>query len=82
MFFNRRVYLFQEPLPWRWMATESILRLEFTTESDAWSYGVLCWEIFTLGEMPYDEIRSKDAYITHLEGGFRLEKPPYATEAL
>lgn len=37
----------------RWMAIESLYDNIFSVKSDIWSFGILMWEIVTLGSTPY-----------------------------
>ncbi|XP_068677454.1 fibroblast growth factor receptor 4-like [Montipora foliosa] len=66
-------------LPVKWMAPESIFEEIFTTKSDVWSYGVVPWEIATLGGSPYALKKHKEV-LESLKSGYRLEKPDICTD--
>lgn len=74
--YNSEYYhLRQAWVPLRWMPSEAVQDDDFSTKSDVWSFGVLMWEVFTLGEMPYADL-ADDAVLAGLQGGsLKLSAP-------
>ncbi|BES91403.1 tyrosine-protein kinase receptor [Nesidiocoris tenuis] len=61
-------------LPVRWMAPESLKDGVFTTQSDAWSYGVVLYEMATLASQPYQGL-SNEQVLRYVIGGGIMERP-------
>uniref|UniRef100_A0A4W5KZQ6 receptor protein-tyrosine kinase n=1 Tax=Hucho hucho TaxID=62062 RepID=A0A4W5KZQ6_9TELE len=66
-------------LPLKWMAPETIFDRVYTTQSDVWSFGILLWEIFSLGASPYPGVGIDEAFCRRLKEGTRMRAPDYAT---
>lgn len=47
-------------IPIRWTSPEAIAYRKFTSASDAWSYGIVLWEVMSYGERPYWEMSNQD----------------------
>ncbi|KAM4020806.1 vascular endothelial growth factor receptor kdr-like [Anomaloglossus baeobatrachus] len=66
-------------LPLKWMAPEAIFDKIYTTQSDVWSFGVLLWEIFSLGASPYPGVQIDEDFCCRLKEGTRMRPPEYCT---
>eukprot|EP00117_Sycon_ciliatum_P036033 scpid27941/ scgid5040/ Tyrosine-protein kinase transmembrane receptor ROR1; Neurotrophic tyrosine kinase, receptor-related 1 len=62
-------------MPVRWMPPEVIMYGKHTTESDIWSFGVLLWEIFTHGAVPYYDLSNEEVVKRVVEQNKRLPQP-------
>jgi anaplastic lymphoma kinase len=63
-------------LPVKWMPPEAFLDGIFTSKTDIWSFGILLWEVMSLGYMPYPG-RGNQEVMQLVTNGGRLEPPNY-----
>ncbi|XP_065677588.1 uncharacterized protein LOC124818277 isoform X2 [Hydra vulgaris] len=68
-------------LPVKWMSVEALFDRTFTSSSDVWSYGIVLFEIVTLGGTPYPTITNKELLIL-LKTGYRMDRPENCSEPM
>ncbi|XP_032666681.1 proto-oncogene tyrosine-protein kinase receptor Ret isoform X1 [Odontomachus brunneus] len=68
-------------VPVKWMAPESLADHVYTSKSDVWSFGVLLWELVTLGASPYPGVDVHNLY-NLLKTGYRMERPVNCSQQL
>ncbi|KAK2192919.1 hypothetical protein NP493_20g05013 [Ridgeia piscesae] len=68
-------------LPLKWMAIEAIMDLTFTTASDVWAFGVVLFELTTLGGTPYPTLSNRHL-LKELQAGYRMEQPENCPQSL
>ncbi|KAF8366608.1 hypothetical protein PRIPAC_84437 [Pristionchus pacificus] len=68
-------------LPIRWMSPEAIESSFFSSASDVWSYGILLFEIITLGGYPYPRWRSQEV-LKRLNAGERMRRPESCSDSM
>ncbi|XP_067030252.1 tyrosine kinase receptor Cad96Ca-like isoform X2 [Acropora muricata] len=68
-------------LPVKWTAYESLLYGQYSTKSDVWSYGVVLYEISTIGGSPYPRMEGRKI-ANLLQHGYRMPKPEHVDNDL
>ncbi|KAM6936975.1 tyrosine-protein kinase CSK-like [Xenentodon cancila] len=64
-----------------WMFFFSVIQQTFSTKSDVWSYGILLWEIYSFGRVPYPRIPLKDV-VPRVEKGYKMDCPEGCPEVV
>ncbi|XP_029444007.1 tyrosine-protein kinase Tec isoform X2 [Rhinatrema bivittatum] len=67
--------------PVKWSPPEVFNYSKFSSKSDVWSFGVLMWEVFTEGKMPF-ETNSNFEVVTMVSQGHRLYRPKLASNTV
>ena len=60
--------------PIKWSPPEVLNYTRFSSKSDIWAFGVLCWEIMTCGEMPYGRAKNPEV-VERVQRGQILSRP-------
>jgi len=61
-------------IPVRWCSPEVLRYGKFTTKSDVWAFGVVLWEMFSYGMIPYFPMSNAEIFEKVIEG-YRLSIP-------
>jgi len=61
-------------IPIRWTAPEALFMRKYSTHADIWSFGIVLYEMWTLGERPYPGWRN-DKVLAEIVAGHRMQSP-------
>ncbi|KAK5864263.1 hypothetical protein PBY51_001218 [Eleginops maclovinus] len=60
--------------PLKWQAPERVLMQLSIDRSDVWSFGILLYELITLGAPPYPDLEPQEV-LQKLQGSYRMKRP-------
>ncbi|CAI5691737.1 unnamed protein product [Oreochromis niloticus] len=65
----------------KWQAPEVLAMRPITKSSDVWSFGILIYEMVTLGDPPFAQVMSSEL-LQHLQRGSHLKRPDTCSNSL
>ncbi|POI23374.1 hypothetical protein CIB84_012878, partial [Bambusicola thoracicus] len=70
-----------EMVPVKWQAPERLLKNPPSIKADIWSFGILLYEMITLGDPPYPEVRPSDI-LPYLQRRNIMKQPSSCQQAM
>ncbi|XP_024599891.1 cytoplasmic tyrosine-protein kinase BMX isoform X3 [Neophocaena asiaeorientalis asiaeorientalis] len=67
--------------PVKWSAPEVFHYFKYSSKSDVWAFGILMWEVFSLGKQPYD-LYDNSQVVMKVSQGHRLYRPQLAWDTV
>lgn len=67
--------------PVKWSAPEVFHYFKYSSKSDVWAFGILMWEVFSLGKQPYD-LYDNSEVVVKVSQGHRLYRPQLASDTI
>lgn len=70
-----------EKISIKWAAPEVLIDFYYSTKSDVWAVGVAMWELYSVGQRPYESLSAEQTAVYVTEGG-RLPRPTLCSDEL
>ncbi|XP_022097389.1 tyrosine-protein kinase CSK-like isoform X2 [Acanthaster planci] len=67
--------------PIKWTAPEALRKNLFSVKSDVWSFGILIWELYSFGKLPYPKL-NLTVVVEHIENGYRMTAPESCPDSI
>ena len=62
-------------IPIKWTAPEALTHMTYVLATDVWAFGILVWEIFSCGKMPYPGMNPSEIKEEVINQGYRMNAP-------
>jgi len=71
----------ENTLPIRWCSPEVLVKRKFSPKSDVWAFGIVCFEIFSEGAVPFNDLDNKECIQLIGQNNKYPDKPAKCQEA-